>query len=96
MSKSPFGGTVTHVLVPVYILQALSMRTGLNKLTMRSVLPPPPPLLFFLFFSRRLTRQFASAKTNGIEKYGEGLKKKKNLNGQGKRKLGQETNYGTD
>ena len=29
--------TVTHVLVPIYILQALNMRTGLNQLTMSSV-----------------------------------------------------------
>ena len=37
MSKSPFWDTVTHVLVPVYILQALNMRTGLSQLTMSSV-----------------------------------------------------------
>ena len=37
MSKSPFWGTVTHVLVPVYILQALNMRTCLNQLTMSSM-----------------------------------------------------------
>ena len=29
---------------------------------------------FALFIFRRLTQEFASAKTNGIEKYGEGLK----------------------
>ena len=29
--------------MPVYILQALNMRTGLNQLTMSSVPPPPPP-----------------------------------------------------
>ena len=40
-------------------------------------------------------REFASAKTNVTEKYGEDLEKMK-LNGQGKRKLGQGTNYGTD
>ena len=93
MSKSTFWGTVTHVLVPIYILQAFSMKTGLNQLTMNSV----PPLLFFslsLFF-RRLTREFASAKTNVTEKYGEDLEKMK-LNGPGKRKLGQGTNYGTE
>ena len=39
--------------------------------------------------------EFTSAKTNAIEKYGEDLEKLK-LNGQGKRKLGQGTNYGTD
>ena len=37
MSKSPFWCTVTHLLVPIYILQALNMRTGLNQLTMSSV-----------------------------------------------------------
>ena len=37
MSKSPFGGTVTHVLVPIYILQAFNMRTCLNQLTMSSM-----------------------------------------------------------
>ena len=47
MTKSPFWGTVTHVLVPIYILQALNMRTGLNQLTMRSVL-----YFFFFFFSQ--------------------------------------------
>ena len=67
MSKSPFRGTVTHVLMPVYILQALNMRT----------------------------REFASAKTNAIEKYREDLEKMK-VNGPGKRKLGQGRNYGTD
>ena len=73
------------------------MRTGLIKLTMRSVPPPPPTPFFLLLFSffRRLTRKFASAKTNGIEKYGENLEKMK-LNGPGKRKLRQEANYGTD
>ena len=69
MSKSPFWGTVTHVLVPIYILQALNIR--------------------------RLTREFASATTNAIEKYGEDLEKMK-VNGPGKRKLGQGRNYGTD
>ena len=39
------------------------MRTGLNQLTMRS------------FFFRRLSREFALAKTNAIEKYGEDLEK---------------------
>jgi len=57
---------------------------------------PPHPLFFSFSFYRKLKREFASAKANRIEKYGEGLKKKKNLNGPGKRKLGQETNYGTD
>ena len=49
-------------------------------------------------FFQRLTREFASAKTNGIEKYGEDLGEHffKKLNGPGKRKLGRETNYGTD
>ena len=44
---------------------------------------------------RRLTREFASATTNAIEKYGEDLEKMK-VNGPGKRKLGQGRNYGTD
>ena len=48
------------------------------------------PILF-----HRLTREFASAKTNAIEKYAEDLDKMK-LNGPGKSKLGQGTNYGTD
>ena len=61
------------------------MRTCLNQLTMSSV-----PILF-----RRLTRKFASAKINAIEKYGEDLEKMK-VNGPGKRKLGQGRNYGTD
>ena len=62
------------------------MRTCLNQLTMSSV-------TYFLF--RRLTREFASAKTNAIEKYGEDLEKMK-VNGPGKRKLGQGRNYGTN
>ena len=37
MSKSPFWAPVTHVSVPIYILQALNMRTCLNQLTMSSV-----------------------------------------------------------
>ena len=41
------------------------------------------------------TREFASAKTNAIEKYGEDLEKMK-VNGTGKPKLGQGRNYGTD
>ena len=40
-------------------------------------------------------REFASAKTNAIEKCGEDLEKMK-LNGPGKQELGQGTNYGTD
>ncbi len=44
-------------------------------------------------FFRRLTQELA--KTNVIEKYGEDLEKMK-LNGPGKRKLEQGTNYGTD
>ena len=48
-----------------------------------------------LILFRRLTREFASAKTNATKKYGEDLEKLK-LNGPGKRKLGQGTNYGTD
>ena len=40
--------------------------------------------------------EFASAKTNTIEKYGEDLKKTRKVNGPGKRKLGQGRNYGTD
>ena len=51
--------------------------------------------VLYFFPPRRLTREFASAKTNAIEKYGEDLEKMK-LNGPGKRKLGQGTNYGTD
>ena len=42
------------------------------------------PILF-----RRLTQEFASAKTNAIKKYGEDLEKMK-VNGPGKQKLGQE------
>ena len=40
-------------------------------------------------------REFASAKTNATEKYGEDLEKM-NVNAPGKRKLGQGRNYGTD
>ena len=48
-----------------------------------------------LFSFRRLTQEFATAKTNAIEKCGEDLEKMK-LNGPGKQKLGQGRNYGTD
>ena len=44
---------------------------------------------------RRLTQEFASAKNNATEKYGEDLDKMK-VNGPGKRKLGQGRNYGTE
>ena len=44
---------------------------------------------------RRLTREFASAKNNATEKYGEDLEKM-NVSGPGKRKLGQGRNYVTD
>ena len=40
-------------------------------------------------------REFASAKTNAVEKYGEALEKLK-VNGPEKQKLGQGRNYGTD
>ena len=40
-------------------------------------------------------REFVSAKTNANEKYGQDLEKMK-MDGPGKRKLGQGTNYGTD
>ena len=40
-------------------------------------------------------REFAAAKTNATEKYGEDLKKKEG-EWTGKRKLGQGRNYGTD
>ena len=42
-----------------------------------------------------VTQQFASAKTNATEKYGEDLEKMK-VNGLGKWKLGQGRNSGTD
>ena len=42
------------------------MRTGLNQLTMSGL-----PYICF----RRLTREFASAKTNVIENYGEDFEK---------------------
>ena len=63
------------------------MRTGLNQLAMSSV-PFFFSFSFFFFFFflllffRRLTREFASAKTSAIEKYGEDLEKMK-LNGPG-------------
>ena len=44
---------------------------------------------------RRLTLEFASAKTNAIEKYGEDLEKMK-VTGPGKRKLEQGRNYSID
>ena len=62
------------------------MRTGLNQLNMRAECA----ILF-----RRLTREYASPKTNATEKYGEDLDKMK-VNGPGKRKLGQGRNYGTE
>ena len=40
-------------------------------------------------------QEFASAKTNTVEKYGKDLEKRK-VNGPEKRKLGQGRNYGTD
>ena len=54
------------------------MRTCLNQLTMSSVT---------YFISQGKGGDFASAKTNAIEKYGEDLEKMK-MNGPGKRKLG--------
>ena len=45
---------------------------------------------------RRLTREFASVKTNAIEKYGEDLEKMKVNGPGGERKLGQGRNSGTD
>ena len=71
--------------MPIYILQALNMRTCLNQLTTSCV-----TIMF-----RRLTREFASAKTNAVENHGEDLEKMK-VNGPEKRKLGQGRNYGTD
>ena len=88
MSKPPFWGTVTHVLVPIYILQALDMRTGFLINWLWEVCPKKNKKI------RRLTREFASAKTNAIEKYGEGLEKMK-VNRPGKWKLGQGRNSGT-
>ena len=86
MSKSPFWGTVTHVLVPVYILQALNMRTCLNQLTMSSV-------TYFISQANAGIRFSQDA----IEKYREDLEKMKvNGPGHGKRKLGKGRNYGTD
>ena len=61
------------------------MRTGLNQLTMSSV----------PYFFRKLLQEFASAKTNAIEKYGEDLEKMK-VNGSGKQKLEQGRTSGTD
>ena len=52
------------------------------------------PILF-----RRLKREFASTKTNAVEKYGEDLeeeKKEKKNRGEWKRKLGQGRNDGSD
>ena len=61
------------------------MRTYLNQLTMSSVTQ----------FISQANAEFASAKTNANETYGEDLEKMK-VNGPGKRKLGQGRNYGTD
>ena len=61
------------------------MKTCLNQLTMSSV-----TILF-----RRLTREFASAKTNAVEKHGEDIEKMK-VNGPGKRKLAQGRNSDPD
>ena len=58
------------------------MRAGLNQLTMRS-----GPYFYI----------YIVLQTNAIAKYGADLEREKmNLNGTGKRKLGQVTNYGTD
>ena len=62
------------------------MRTCLNKLTMSSVT---------YFISQANAGIRFSQETNATEKYGEDLEKMK-VNGQGKRKLGQGRNYGTD
>ena len=51
--------------MPIYILQALNMRTSLNQLTMSSV----------TYFILQANAEFASAKTNAIEKHGEDLEK---------------------
>ena len=61
------------------------MKTCLNQLTMSSV-----TILF-----RRLMREFASAKTNAVEKHGEDIEKMK-VNGPGKRKLAQGRNSDPD
>ena len=61
------------------------MKTCLNQLTTSSV-----TILF-----RRLTREFASAKTNAVEKHGEDMEKMK-VNRPGKRKLAQGRNSDTD
>ena len=53
------------------------MRTCLNQLTMSSVT---------YFISQANEGEFASAKTNAIEKYGEDLEKIK-VNGPGKREI---------
>ena len=47
------------------------------------------------YFISQDTREFASAKTNAIEMYGEDSDKMK-VNGPGKLKLGQGRNNGTD
>ena len=60
------------------------MRTCLNQLTMSNV----------TCFISQAKEEFASAKTNAIEKYGEDLEKMK-VNGPGKRKLGQGKKHGT-
>ena len=52
-------------MVPIDILQALNMRTCLNQLSMSSV----------TYFISQATREFASAKTNAIEMYGEDSEK---------------------
>ena len=48
-----------------------------------------------IFYFAGLTREFVSAKTKAIEKYGEDLEKNEG-EWTGERKLGQGRNYGTD
>ena len=90
MSKSPFWGTIiTHALVPIYILQALNMRTCLNQLITSSV-------TYFILHPNAGIRGFVSEKTNAVQKaVWRGLGKMK-VNWQGKRKLWQKRNSGTD
>ena len=84
MSKSPFSSTVTRF--GAYLYSAGTQHENLLKSIDYDQCD--------LFYFGLVTREFASAKTNAIEKYREDLEKMK-VNGPGKWKLGQGRNYGT-
>ena len=82
MSKSPFWGIVTHVLLPIYILQALNMKTCLNQLTTSR-------MTYFI------SQADAGNRFSQDWKVGRGFEKI-TVNGPGRRKLGEEEISGID